>query len=667
MQSHSFSYRPDIDGLRAIAVFAVIFYHIFPTTLSGGYVGVDVFFVISGYLISSIIFVGIDNNQFHFIDFYIRRIKRIFPALITILLFVSVLGWLILLPMEYIALGKHIRSTALFFTNHQLYKEIGYFNTEAEYKPLLHIWSLSLEEQFYILFPIIVMAIYKLRRFTFLLLLITTFISFGFNLHYISMQQEAAFYLMLNRAWELLLGSLLAYIAVSTVPPFSMSRGLPADKLQDVESGRKWYWFEPLSIIGLILIVYASVTFHKSDLFPGWLALFPTIGAAMLIVSKDAWFNRKILASKWFVWFGLISYALYLWHWPLISFTRILLEKEASLSLRILIVILSIVLASLTTFLLEKPLRQCGKKVALLLLTVMLMMVGFSYVIIKLPLPTRAAYFNPMIQKINAAKQDWAFPTATLKKLMINQVRFYQYGDGQKKIVFVGDSNMEQYWPRVEKLAQDDPSIVRKYSIIFATRGRQIPQIPLPPYQSSSKEQASADQYLQTTSKLILDPDVDIVVFAAQWTGYFVDFPKDNEKRYQDLERIFKELINRGKKVYLVLNIPTKKIQEPLEMIKNRYVFSKWRIKKRKDYPVTLWTAYVGETSLRLEAIAKQSGVVMINPIPYLCPHGRCRILDKDENPIYKDISHLRAKFVRHHATFIDPIFVDLPRQEVVL
>ena len=210
-------YRPDIDGLRAIAVLAVIGFHAFPAWIRGGFVGVDVFFVISGYLISTILLAGMERGSFRFSQFYIRRIRRIFPALIVVLLACMVAGWLVLFSFEYKALGKHVAGSAAFVSNFVLWNEAGYFDKAAETKPLLHIWSLGIEEQFYIVWPLLLYLTWRFRTATLALLLLLLLGSFVLNVHAVGIDPAADFFSPLTRFWELMAGAVLAYL--SLYPP----------------------------------------------------------------------------------------------------------------------------------------------------------------------------------------------------------------------------------------------------------------------------------------------------------------------------------------------------------------------------------------------------------------------------------------------------------------
>jgi peptidoglycan/LPS O-acetylase OafA/YrhL len=338
-------YRSDIDGLRAFAVLSVVLFHAFPEFISGGFIGVDVFFVISGFLISTIIFEKLEEGTFSFTEFYARRVRRIFPALILVLVTSFVLGWCILFVGEYKQLGKHIAGGAGFIANLILWSESGYFDNLADTKPLLHLWSLGIEEQFYIVWPPILWAAWRFRVGFLPIILAIGLASFAFNLYGIAIDPVATFYSPLTRFWELLIGALLAYVAVFQVR-------YPKLVVNSITQANTLSWMGcALFIAGLLLI-------NKDSGFPGAWALLPTLGAALMIkAGPTAWFNRVVLGNSVLVWFGLISYPLYLWHWPLLSFSRILSSSVPELEIRIGVVVLSILLSWLTYRFVEKPIR----------------------------------------------------------------------------------------------------------------------------------------------------------------------------------------------------------------------------------------------------------------------------------------------------------------------
>jgi len=360
--SHT-EYRADIDGLRAVAVLAVVAFHAFPSWVSGGFIGVDVFFVISGYLIATIIFENLRRGEFSFLEFYARRIKRIFPALILVLVTCFTLGWFTLLADEYKQLGKHIAAGAGFISNFTLWNEAGYFDKSADTKPLLHLWSLGIEEQFYIVWPFFLWLAW---RHSFNLLIITNIvaiISFILNVMWIEQDKVATFYSPQTRFWELLSGSLLAWVTLYKKDVFSNVKHNVDFCLQRIfyrekrEADGKTL-SNVLSFIGLLLLLFGVLKINPELIFPGNWALVPVLGAILIIsAGSKAWINRIVLSNRVAVWFGLISFPLYLWHWPLLSFARIVLSESPSLGIRIAAVVLSILLAWLTYKFVERPLR----------------------------------------------------------------------------------------------------------------------------------------------------------------------------------------------------------------------------------------------------------------------------------------------------------------------
>ncbi|MBO7882014.1 acyltransferase family protein [Burkholderia pseudomallei] len=330
-------YRPDIDGLRAAAVLAVVLFHAFPAALPGGFVGVDIFFVISGYLITGILIADLGTDRFSFRRFYARRIRRIFPALVVVLLATYGMGWFSLYGDEYRELGKHIVAGAGFVANWASWTEAGYFDQAAEAKPLLHLWSLGVEEQFYIVWPLLLWAAHKARRIGWVCAAIGL-ASFVTNVALIGHHPSAAFYWPITRMWELLAGAALA---------------IGAAQVRHVGG-----WPHALSVAGALLCLASFVFVDSQAAFPGWWALLPVVGAVGLIAAgRGGWVNRYVLARPVSVWFGRISYALYLWHWPLLSFAFIVAGRMPSPAVRGGLVVIAVALAWLTTAIVERPVR----------------------------------------------------------------------------------------------------------------------------------------------------------------------------------------------------------------------------------------------------------------------------------------------------------------------
>ena len=288
------AYRSDIDGLRAIAILSVIGFHAFPDWVRGGFIGVDIFFVISGFLISTIILDSLKRYSFSFVEFYSRRVKRIFPALILVLLASFACGWFALLPDEYEQLGKHIAAGGGFVANFAIWNESGYFDNAADTKPLLHLWSLGIEEQFYIIWPLLLWATWKCRFNLLLTTVLVATISFALNIGTSNSDVVAAFYAPHTRFWELLIGAHLAYLRV-------FHQSIPrAPKTGDGNLR---------SFVGAALLAVAMSLITKERAFPGWWALLPTVGTALMIsAGSQAWLNRAVLSNRVLVWFGLSSY-----------------------------------------------------------------------------------------------------------------------------------------------------------------------------------------------------------------------------------------------------------------------------------------------------------------------------------------------------------------------
>jgi len=345
-------YRADIDGLRAVAVTAVIAFHAFPRLVPGGFVGVDVFFVISGFLISGLILTSLANGRFSIAEFYARRARRILPALLVVLVAAAVIGAFALLAGEYQQLGKHIAGASAFVSNFVLWGESGYFDNAAQTKPLLHLWSLAVEEQFYLVWPITLVAAWKWRGRVVQVVSAVLVASFLWNLHVAYRDGVAAFYSPATRLWELLLGALLTCVVAE-------HRAAP---------DRGGALRHAAAAVGAAMIVVAAVGFSRATVFPGWRALVPTTGTALLIgAGQGSWLNRTLLSRPGVVWVGLISYPLYLWHWLLLSYASIISsDNTVPRDVRLGAIALALALAALTYLVIERPIRfsPAGRRLA---------------------------------------------------------------------------------------------------------------------------------------------------------------------------------------------------------------------------------------------------------------------------------------------------------------
>jgi peptidoglycan/LPS O-acetylase OafA/YrhL len=333
----SAQYRPDVDGLRAIAVMLVLNFHGFPQAMPGGFVGVDVFFVISGFLITGIIARELEQQHFSLATFYIRRIRRIFPALLVVLGAVLLLGWLWMLPAAFAQLGSDIFASAAFLANIALMLQSGYFDVESAKKPLLHLWSLGIEEQFYLFWPLALMLAARIRLPIVTVAAVLGIASFVLNVALIGSNPIATFYLPFTRAFELLAGAVLA------------CRWDSVSQTVTASNWRAW--------LGIGMIAAAAIFLDSHSAFPGWWALPPVVGTALLLSAPSSWLCRRVLASHPLVWIGLISYPLFLWHWPLLVFFAIIKFAPLTLVERELILLLTVPLAWATYRFVEIPIR----------------------------------------------------------------------------------------------------------------------------------------------------------------------------------------------------------------------------------------------------------------------------------------------------------------------
>lgn len=344
MSDSKLAYRPDIDGLRAVAVLSVVFCHA-GFHCPGGFIGVDVFFVISGYLIAGLILKELRLGTFTLTNFWERRIRRIVPALAVVVGATLVGGWFVLMPADFASCGKSIVGLALLASNVQFWKSIDYFDNAAEEKPLLHTWSLSVEEQFYLFVPVFLLLLAKRSKLNraFLILAAAAVLSFGLSVYWTQRHPTTNFYLLPTRAWELFAGALLAFF-----PKCGIEK-------------QKWL-LELLALAGLALILVPCFAYDHKTPFPGLAALPPVLGSALLIWlgASKAGFSLigRTLASRPVVFVGLISYSLYLWHWPLFSLTRYASVKAPATSVWWLLIAVSVVLATLSWRFVETPFRH---------------------------------------------------------------------------------------------------------------------------------------------------------------------------------------------------------------------------------------------------------------------------------------------------------------------
>ena len=573
-----YNYRPDVDGLRALAVFAVFVFHAFPGAMRGGFVGVDVFFVISGFLISSIIFRQLESNTFSFWNFYSRRIRRIYPVLVTVLSVCLIFGLFYLLSDEYAQLGKHVAGGAGFISNFLLWFESGYFDRAAETKPLLHLWSLGIEEQFYIIWPLLLWLSWKKRFNLFVVCAVLATISFGLNLCFYKVAPEADFFSPQTRFWELLAGAMLAWISMypdrlSFLKGRLFSRtgaGIAATGAQ--QAGKRHH---ALSLVGALLLVL-SVFFIKvtaSRNYPGIWALFPVLAAVLLIAAgKDGWFNKYVLSNRLLVWFGLISYPLYLWHWPILSFVQIVYGEKYPAWVGFAAFPVTVLLAWLTTRLVENPLRfgEYGNLKTLFLFVAMLLVGVAGFSVYKKDGAVSSFNENEFIRQEKAFKAyfsekqrrgslqcDAIFPDWPHKDVL---TCWLQRPVGENTLAVVGDSHAGHlYAGLIEEAGENEGIAVFPVGgaapfIDVTTATRLLPEIRDTAYLTHKR----------TYDYIVSRPEIKAVVLAHYPPASYqdaIDRQNPGEKNYlkvleNGMRRTFDMLEKAGKKVFVVLDNP---------------------------------------------------------------------------------------------------------------
>ena len=636
---------------------SVVAYHAFPSIVNGGFIGVDIFFVISGYLISTIIFENLDRDTFSFTQFYARRIKRIFPALLLVLIVSFVFGWFTLLADEYKQLGKHIAAGSGFISNFVLWNEAGYFDNSGESKPLLHLWSLGIEEQFYIVWPPILWLVWKKKFNPLAITILLAISSFVLNVKGVERDSVATFYAPQTRFWELLSGSLLAWVTIYKKDAWSsiqtkLDTWLGSTLWRSTLKTNSSVSINVLSFIGFLLLVYGFRHINQGVHFPGTWALVPVVGTVLLIAAgPKTWINRKFLSNRLAVWFGLISFPLYLWHWPLLSFARIVEGQLPSRSTRMIAIVLSVVLAWLTYKLVERHIRFGGyNKAKVATLIVLMCFVGYigyntySRDGLNFRFNTLSPEYKSQLSKIANVWKFRGYPEPQ-DSFIDAQYGFLRIGHNDKDIVlFVGDSHTQHYWNTVGELYKNkNTNGTTKPSVMFANLG-------IPPNFSDA---------------LLTDPSIKTVIFSYFWSIQYGSStvnqvvrccgggkngsigenttpllsPEQMNKFDNKFIEIASALKSKGKEVYFVLDNPFGEENDPHSMLNRGW----------KGFEVRPPVVLTKETALaraepvrsRIIRVAKKSGANVIDPFEFLCAKNICPAFSDEGELLYKDYDHL--------------------------
>jgi peptidoglycan/LPS O-acetylase OafA/YrhL len=659
-------YRPDIDGLRAVAVALVIAYHASPALLPGGFVGVDVFFVISGYLITQLILCGLQQGSFTLAGFYRRRVRRIVPALLVVLAACCLFGWFTLLPGEFSWLGQQVLWCTPFLANVFFGHYTGYSDPGADSNVLLHLWSLGVEEQFYLIWPLLLMLAVShgvVQRVLMAVFATSLAISAWGAWH----APVVHFYLPGARAWELALGAMLAAAAPRAAhAPVACVR--PRAR-------------ELCALAGLALIAAAAGFLSIRSAFPGVWGLVPAGGAALLIgAGPEALVNRRMLGCRPMIWVGKLSYSLYLWHWPLFSFAYIVRAGEPSAAARAMIVALAVVAAYVSYRLVELPMRYgaAGRKAIPAVLAGLVGFTALGGAIATRQLTPRltGAAFTSWV----AATEDWSFAGETRVDARTGFSTLLARSASSRTTLFIGDSHLQQYWPRVRWLVETHPEVAR--SAQFATYPACLPL----PGVESLRQPRNCDGFLAWATGLAFRSDVDTVVFSAFWELYLLRehatdhrqgvFSSSDPLRrplqlgsaatqlaFERFEHTIAQMVASGRRVFIVLSNPTSPRFNPTSRIPPQVRLSlhvpATLIVDRAPVDAADFERFVAPVMDRLRAIAARTGAKVLDPRSTLCDGMSCPAIGADGLPLYVDSNHTRASWARRGASFLDGALID--------
>lgn len=654
------SYRPDIDGLRAIAVLSVVFFHLDISIFSGGYIGVDVFFVISGYLISNLLLSYTRKGNFSFSVFYEKRLRRLIPALYLVLLTTFLVCYFIFSPNDFIVFGRNLIATVLSGANVYSYFTLDYFAEPSHFNPLLHAWSLSVEEQFYLIFPAFIYIFFYKKYFK-VLVVTLTIASFLVSIYLVENNSQGAFYLPQSRAWELLVGCLLSLL------PYK--RNIPN------------YLLEIGSLIGIIFIFAAIFHYDSSTPFPGVNALVPVIGTSLIIYTnaRSKTTLGKVIAGRLFVFFGLISYSLYLWHWPAIVFLNYTSVDEPSNLIKIFVFFACVFISYLSYRFIETPFRKKAILPSCKGIWLFTILMGLGFVLIGTVLHGSNGFPNRFNNVDN------------LEKSSLN-TRWLQWRDC--KPIFQGTDSFENcYLGNVE--SHSSPSFViwgdshaRSFGTSFDQLAKDIDSKGLlfnhaacPPLLGIDREGRSiCEEFNESVIKYLeQNKSIKHIVLSARWalssTGErykrekgesfaLIDTinpstqSRNNSELFElGLERTLDKLTALGFNIIIIGPVPEIGIDVPHQIhISNLFGYSdpssisptKSEFDQRNDVVLRL-----------LKQHSAQKNVSVVNIEEYLCSTGKCHVI-QNHKILYKDDNHISFNGAIYLKEYIRDKYLDI-------
>ena len=630
------TYRADIDGLRAIAIIAVILFHINQSWIPGGFAGVDIFFVISGYLISSHIFSELDANTFSLARFYERRIRRIFPALAVVMGVVTIASLCLFLPTELIAFGKSLAAASLSGSNILFWRESGYFQLDSQLKPLLHTWSLAVEEQFYILFPCFLLILRRiLPRYVAPMIVLAWTTSFALIVWATTHGQETAgFFLLPTRAWELLTGSCLA-LGLVRLPETRMASN-------------------SLALAGIAAIIGSCFVMTPQMAHLGAWLIIPVLGAAALIhsASKTSFVNR-VLTTRMFVFLGLISYSLYLWHWPVFVFTRYVLIEEPGMIAISLMLAVTLLISVLSWKFIEKPFRNKNRTYNRTKVFGSFLLINLAFLLIGVAIFKANGLPNRFPEKVISL-------AATPKGVVGSYEPFFggerivlgEQNDLPPKILLWGDSHANSVSPAVDQIAKKHHASV----LMLKEAGCM-------PYTDVTIEQALfCKNFTPAVVKTLAEhPEIKTVILVGRWSAYprwwsNTTSPTGNAETREKFSRTFlstvESLSKDGRKVIIVAEPPRVAYSVPSVLARMELYGREFDIRpSRSEY----LTSQAFNFDL-FEKAHKDYGAVIIYPHETFCGSDLCDVIHEGQS-LYFDGNHLSVAGADYIAKHFESVF----------
>lgn len=617
-------FRKDINGLRAFAVLAVILFHFKVTGFPGGFAGVDIFFVISGYLMTGIIFGRINEQRFSLIEFYLHRARRIIPALAVLCLFMIAFGYLYLLTPDYRNLMQIVRKVMLFNSNHAFYSLSGYFDTPSQENWLLHTWSLSVEWQFYLIYPLVVMLLrkYVSEPITKIIIIIALLSSLTFSIVYTPFDRSAAFYFLSTRAWEMLAGGVVFLF------PTQLNENLK--KL--------------LEYAGLAIVLVAILTLQEGMLWPGYLATIPVVGTMLILIANR---DSIITGNAFCQWLGKISYSVYLWHWPIAVF--LLICGLAGHPIFMLTgILLSVILGNLSYFLVEKRFSLKANKALeltkyIVIACVVIGIASLMGLLIKHhPQIRQNGLFSAAFQQINYAVEHKTNDVTKHCLIARDMTTFPECKIGEKPptVIVMGDSHAGVIFPAIQKANITGSSILWAYIACPMIEGAKF---------SDGRKDGCPRLVEQKFKSLETDyPNVPVVFsnfmtyffLTSKPTLYFTHPAKDLTDFYQQYKTAYLHTmctVAKKRPVYIVKPFPRPAINVAKKMATDLMTSS-------QASPITIpIEKYKHENNIILEVMEQakqQCGVHLLDPTPYFCHDGVCEATEGNK-PLYFDDNHI--------------------------